>query len=540
MHSTSANIAGTTSISCLMGFMFPKSKNQQFNIYNNSFGGNTNSGSGFLDYGLIGIRFQGNTINSVVQNNGIDMGPYWGVSNQNKKFYPIGIDVMNDVPGSNSPLSINNNFITLQLPSGSGIALKNTTKYTDVFKNTINNYSDGWNGDPQYTSAGIFAENVIGTKVRGNKMNGNPDLLTMINPYDAIRLSNSKDMLLECNETYSTRRGLRVYSNCTTGFDQVRGNTFDTHGYAMEFNDLGTQGTLGNIGSLGYDCRNNFFNSALFAPNTYGIYRNVTIPPFNENIYTIYCPTTYSWSDQPLGQHRYDINQNPGANAYICPQTVYQMMASPQQNASNIMNIQQALDIALDSVEYSEYEETVSWMEKQRLFTALSGPDSIVLSNSELAQFYNNQLLHYSDELLQVNRLLSTLSDSTVYEDSTIYALRLQEIETINNSIGGNNSLEINEKLMNQYTLQWLRGELDSISSADSASIENMANSCPFVNGYGVYKARVLLHAFGNYTNLNDKYLCNAIGMFKNGSGEIEPEINSKLLNKEMETEIQV
>jgi len=139
-----------------------------------------------------------------------------------------------------------------------------------------------------------------------------------------------------------------------------------------------------------------------------------------------------------------------------------------------------------------------------------------------------------------VNRLFSTLSDSTVYEYSTIYALRLQEIETINNSIGGNNSLEINEKLMNQYTLQWLRGELDSLSSSDSASIENMANSCPFVNGYGVYKARVLMHAFGNYSNLSDKYLCNAVGMYKNGSGEDDPEINSALILNQKDAEIRL
>ena len=541
LHSTSASIDHITVSSCLMGFMFAKANNQKYNIHGNAIAGNYYAGSGFLDYTLVGMRFHGNPAMGNVFNNQIDLGPYWGVNmQQNQKVYPVGIDLDFNDPSGSQLMLIKDNYLTLSLASGIGISLRNTGSGTDILRNTINNYGVAAFGDPNYISAGISVENAFKSKIRGNQIHGNSDLLLNQNPYDGIRMNASTQCLLECNETYSTRRGLRVYSNCTTGFDQVHGNTFDTHGYAMEFNDLGTQGTLGQIGSPNYDCRNNFYNSALFAPNTYGIYRNVTIPFFGDEIHTTYCPSTYSWSDQPGGASRYNILTNPGVPNYVCPQTVYQMMASPQQNASNIMSIQQALDIALDSVEYSEYEETVSWMEKQRLFTALSGPDSIMLSNTELAQFYNNQLLHYSDELLLVNRLFSTLSDSTVYEYSTIYALRLQEIETINNSIGGNNSLEINEKLMNQYTLQWLRGELDSLSSSDSASIENMANSCPFVNGYGVYKARVLMHAFGNYSNLSDKYLCNAVGMYKNGSGEDDPEINSALILNQKDAEIRL
>ena len=118
--------------------------------------------------------------------------------------------------------------------------------------------------------------------------------------------------------------------------------------------------------------------------------------------------------------------------------------------------------------------------------------------------------------------------------------MRLQEIETINNSIAGNNSLELNEKLINQYIIEWHRGELDIHNSADSAFIDNLANSCPFVNGYGVYKARVILHAFGNYTNLSDNYLCNSVGMYKNGKGGDEPEINPALLLNQNEIEIRV
>jgi hypothetical protein len=80
-------------------------------------------------------------------------------------------------------------------------------------------------------------------------------------------------------------------------------------------------------------------------------------------------------------------------------------------------------------------------------------------------------------------------------------------------------------------------GELDIHNSADSAFIDNMANSCPFINGYGVYKARVLLHAFGHYNNLSDKYLCNAVGMYKNGNN-VEPEMNLNFVKKEIDAEI--
>ena len=94
--------------------------------------------------------------------------------------------------------------------------------------------------------------------------------------------------------------------------------------------------------------------------------------------------------------------------------------------------------------------------------------------------------------------------------------------------------------MKSKYIIQWYRGELDINNSADSTFIVNIANSCPFVNGYGVYKARVLLHVFGNYSNLSDKYLCNAVGMYKNNRGVDEQEINTTLLLNQNETEIRV
>jgi len=523
---TGADIKGNTVKSCLMGFMFPLAKNHKYTIQNNSLAGNQWSNTGFLDYGVIGIRFLGGTSFAMVQNNGIDMGPYAGVSNQGAKIFPVAIDLIGT--GGGTSTMVMENTISLQKPSGCGISVRNFSSGVDLYQNTIGNYSNGLTGDPTYVSAGIFCENAQRVKIRGNNINGNNDLLINPNAYDAIRMSASTDCLVECNETYATRRGLRVYSNCSTGMDRVRGNTFDTHGYAMEFNDLGTQGTLGEVGSPTYDCRNNFYNSALFPPNTYGIFRNVTIPLFQDQIYTTYCPATYSWSDQPGGVDKYNLWPNPGVQSYTCPQSMYQMLG--EQNGGGTLTMQQALEIALDSIEYPQLHEGVSWMEKQRLFNALSGPDSNLLSNTELAQFYSNQMMLHSDELRTVNILLQSLRDSIVYQDSIQYEMRLQEMETLNNSIAGNHSLEINEKVMNQLIIRWFREGLDSLSSADSLLIDNLANSCPFVNGYGVYKARMLMHTFGSYSNWSDKSHCNAAGLFKNEGAFEEPVIHKDLL----------
>lgn len=184
----------------------------------------------------------------------------------------------------------------------------------------------------------------------------------------------------------------------------------------------------------------------------------------------------------------------------------------------------------MDSIEYTQFEEGAAWMEKQRLFRALSGPDSILLSNTELAQFYNNQLLQNTDELLAINELLVSLEDSTVFHDSVLYEARLQEIQAINNSITGSNSLELNEKLMNQFLITWCHGNFTMLNSADSQLIANMAYSCPFVNGFGVYKARMLLSAFGNPISQTDKYLCNAVGLYKSTGEGDEPQIDRNTL----------
>jgi hypothetical protein len=86
---------------------------------------------------------------------------------------------------------------------------------------------------------------------------------------------------------------------------------------------------------------------------------------------------------------------------------------------------------------------------------------------------------------------------------------------------------------MNTFYIDMLRGQYDSleVDSADLVLIENLANSCPFINGYGVYKARILNTMLGNYTNVNDITLCNGAGMYKNGyAGDDEPIIDPNLL----------
>ena len=78
-----------------------------------------------------------------------------------------------------------------------------------------------------------------------------------------------------------------------------------------------------------------------------------------------------------------------------------------------------------------------------------------------------------------------------------------------------------------------MKNGTDNLNTADSIWIAQLAYSCPFVNGYGVYKARTLLKLIGSFDNPNDKNLCNASGMYKMNSEENEPFIN--LSNQETE-----
>ena len=505
---------------CLMGFMNSAANNQKYTIHDNN-----------ISEGIIGMRFVGNVGTSVVNNNWLIMRDTWSGGGL---VFPIGIDVQ-ALGGGN--LTLGNNDVKLTCVAGSGITLRSTGPNVIAFQNDIHiNDIIGFPTTYPVVASGIFVEKANGSILQGNKLIGNTTLLTSPNSWDGARLSSSINCKLDCNHFTKSKTGLSIVSNCVTSSTSVKGNTFNMHGIGLVFQNLGTPSLLGNIGDAGNDNNNIFINSALSSspPSVVGksIFRWVPplpLPtiPFGGKIFTNPSNTysispTYSGSNvmPPFVMTPFPLNYNIGAfsTASInpsCPPWSFMTMLAP--TGQDPIDEEMAEDIAADNISYPEFEEGSRWIDRDMLYRALWGDSTIWLSNTDLVSFMNQQSLTYTDELFNIDRMLNSL-DSSLASDSIAFMNKISLIQNENNSIISIVNFEINEKLMNTYILKSMTEGIESLTESEREIIDSLAFSCPFLNGAGVYKARVLQATYAGSINYDDGAICHNSGVYKNGS----------------------
>lgn len=515
LERTCAQIVNCQVKNTVLGFMFNNSWNQKYDIHNNAI---TNA--------FIGMEFKDNIGNSSVYNNSVSTSTS-GIQNAwLYQMFPSGYKVKYFSNNNAGSLRFWQNSAFVNASSGIGISLENTSASTFIDRNIV--HLDVQNPtQSNYLSSGIYMNNANGTRISGNYIQGNLTLLSTINNIDGMRISNSPGCQFICNHLKQTRLGMHVLSDCSTDKYNVSGNSFESHGNAIRFADLGTTGQFGKyIGSATMDNNNTFLNAALFpTPYNYGIYRFATILSLGGLKYysnTLLLP----FSSSNLSGMEYVINSATGS--YIC-QSQYAMLAIPGSN--NDIDLDEALDIIGDSISYPEFSDVAHWFDDRRLYEAIAGDESVLLSNSDLATFYGNlRLTTRTDEIRKIDSLMGSLSDSTANLDSTMFMQRLNEISILNSTIEGNNNVELNEKVVNEYYLKWIVGGIDALSATEQSNVEALAMSCPFVNGTAVYKARTIYEEINGGVDFDDWNICHNVGVFKTGNQENTMQIDPKIL----------
>ncbi len=499
-QNTSVDIRNNNAKECVMGFMHSRADGQKHTINNN-----------ILGDVMKGIYFGGNIGKSKVWENWITCR---GTNAQQGPFWPEGIAVNFATQNTTSDIELNANIIRLYNRAGIGIGLRLTNQLTKAVKNNIQVQWGAWGNvdSSQYVSSCIYTEKANKSVIQGNILHGaNIDMITNVNKWTGLWMSNSQNCFVECNHQSYLRKGFYTVSNCATLSDRVKGNTFYAHGRGMTFHDLGTQGTFGNIGSTSNDNNNVFANAALFG-NGYGIYRNGTTPHFGV-IFTTNFGIGYSGA--PVAVARYGVN-NFASNPYSCPTNL--AFTEVQNLVNEGYSVEEALAIVHDGREYVDYEEVAKWMEKQELLAQLAGDSAMTTSDTALQNFYNQQMQSNNGTLNTLETLFSQLADSTLASDSTQYYQLLFTIDSINSSISSSNTLEQNMVTVNRYRLKWICGGIDSLSANEKDTLATLAKMCPFIGGTAVYRARSIYSEI-EPTDMNDVVICNAAGVYKNGSG---------------------
>lgn len=530
-----ANIQNIQTANTPLGFMFGNADGQWIEAgnFNTQLGGGQHN---ILNDVMIGIQVLGNTSKTFINDNEINLsGDYYQNGPINTLYYWAQGIVLRPFNAPSSPYQINQNQINIPNLGGTGISVSNAGKGLRLFNNEIRFQTTS--AAPENSCAwcraelvGIDMSNSRDGILEANKVYGFTDasgqpLANVFNERNAfaLRMYHSRDIGLKCNETHKTRYGFYVVGDCSHADPlTVKGNLFDYHVSGMLFNHLGSEGTFGHIGDGNHDNNNQFTNSSQPIGNTYlrEIFRITNSNSFLGQIFTLQILQSQSTStvDTPGVTHfgAYDITLN-GANHYLL--TCEDLPLEINEESLTSGQIIEALLVAGDSINYPEYTEISEWYDERQVYEWLRR-DSVARATYPLLNaFYANQESLLTDEIRTLDVNMDILCQENTLNDSSIFQNQIQELIQENTTLPIGRLYENFEKDLNRIYLDLLTQGWQNLTTADFEELEELALSCPFVNGSAVYKARSLYAHIQPGLSYNDLEICNAVGVYKNSSG---------------------
>ena len=208
-----------------------------------------------------------------------------------------------------------------------------------------------------------------------------------------------------------------------TSYDRIQGNTLSAQTVDMLFLPLAGEGTLGDIGNDNpinplYDANNHFFGNTTLSK----VYRFTTCPSFTQDkIVTQSSNLTqaHSTSSSALGCFVQVPPPPPSFNQiFTCPNNLIFMTPEGEE-----VDVQKALDIAQDSITYSQFQDGAHELDKDLLLQWLARDTSILAASPILDSFYHAQFNDVILELNNIDQLIGRLTDSALVDDSAAWGL---------------------------------------------------------------------------------------------------------------------
>jgi hypothetical protein len=452
---------------------------------------------------------------------------------------PIGIDLkfINYTPSANGSIDkfVYQNVINIAYKTGIGIQNLNGKSDEEIDDNFIQfNGSSTGNTNNHVTRAlyGIYNSNCNGTIMNANAIRGyglmNKNVFMARNAI-GIYLDQSPKCWLGCNSVNHARYGIYAWGNCTTSPERVSNNKMDANNFPWYFLDAGSASpaTFGNIGDPAqYDNGNEFVGSNNWMginnlnPNLYKVFRNSSSSS-QDVIYTDPALLDVNESGSNIPANKYEVQNNFMGYTDPCgPQ--YNKPANETTIAPEL--IEDAEAIAEDSVSYLSYPDVGDWIDKMNLYEQLDQDSLLRNSSTELYNYYTQQSGSMIDKIHRANLAIDLLGSETT--DTNNIASRYNSAVQLNNDIVNGEQWEMNEKLVNDVQLALFTTEPDSIDADSKNFILALANTCPFVGGKAVYKARVLASNWDGAGFYDDRILCMPATANKGGNGNNNEDID--------------
>lgn len=227
------------------------------------------------------------------------------------------------------------------------------------------------------------------------------------------------------------------------------------------------------------------------------------------------------------GVAKYSLFPIP-SGSFSCPSF---LMALPE-NETYSFDEESAMEIVEEEVDYPEFPDIAKWMDELNLYSALYNNEALQNLNPEMQDFYDQQLNTPSFVITRTNDFIAKLVDTTLVQDSLSLENTLMDIANSNQELDGGDLVAQNEYWVNTMYIRWFRNSSDDFSETEQTMLYDLANSCPFVNGPAVYKARAIYASINPGYVFDDLDLCLAVGVYKQSTAPTYIQIDESKLEE--------
>jgi hypothetical protein len=537
-NNANMNIAHCDIENATLGIVNTSLGNEKYNIHDN-----------YINKVHIGIGQYGNIASTQIQNNWINTRDTQMIASYTNAITyksPIGIDINHGLyeydPNGGFYNNIANNHIDLKAKAGIGINNQNSDRHQQILDNTVylsSNSTDPITASDVYACFGIVNMNAKKSTLKGNYLYGSPSVQGF-NSRNRIGLlmSYSPNNILECNKVKYSRYGFYAWGDNTTSSGNIKYNKFNANAYPWYFLDFGSASpaTYGNVGNGLTDNGNemisianpvNWLNTGGLNPGLFKVFRNSTSQP-NYVIFTSPSILDVPESGASILFNQYLVN-DPNVNySDPCTDPMFVIGGDDDNNGDSGGNeMNKAIAIANDSVNYINYPEVGKWMDRYRLYETLDADSLMRNSTPDMLYFYNQQTNSTIGTIKDADKKIDILADSST--DVNNFDARYADALSTNSAISSNDEWEMNEKYVNNLKLKIMSGVVDTVG-IDTIYIDSLqyitrpvtsaitveekdflrilAHTCPFIGGNAVYKARTLWLLFSPGNIYDDRLLC--------------------------------
>jgi uncharacterized protein YxjI len=528
----------------------------------------------------LGIQMVGNTgFRSTIENNKIKLNQQYiaynmpigaiGLNGQIVSYYPmpfalwpIGIDVQQLNPsfvsdfyiGDRTIGAINADFIDnggyrysndIEIPGkgGTGIRLNNTNcgllaKQNRVrFTTSDNSYIGigvsnikGENG----RLYGMYVTNATATMFEENKIiSDNNTTNFLANRYsEGFHIQESKQLTMACNTMARSHYGICAIGNNFTDEPNIRANSCQDHKIGWLFRSLTLNpGAFGaNIGISQSLDNNNTWNGTYYK---FGTNDNTKVMRVTTSAEVI-IPRAIIVNSSNTTILDAESKSNQGVNGryrILDFEVVDQFNECHSPNPEPFapdggggLSTDEALTIAsTGGYIYPIWDEVADFGDKAYLYKVLDKNEALRNSQTVLDNFYDNKTPENLGKLVQNEKLLALLADSTINADTVALDSVFAIVNTRNASIVNNGkSYENAEKWIMNINTKIVATGISSLNENEILNIQVLASSCPAMMGASVYKARsidAMLHPGVQYYDYD---LCAAV-LPQNKTGVANP-----------------